>query len=296
MGFQDRDYYRDDSHGVLVAWSRLGATAWLIVITSVVFFAQCLTGGPARGELTLFGAFIPKEVLGGEVWRLVTSHFLHLTLWSLFWNMLVLYWAGKRLEEMYGSREFLAFYLLSGILINAAGLLAAEAKVPDSWSVIGATGVITAVLVLFAAHFPHEPVMLFFVLRMPVWALAALFVVSDIVFFHTEVGPHVLGAAIGLLYQVTGVRLTGWLPRSFRLPVRRGQPRLRVIRPEPEEGEPVGAAVESQPRPKEAVDEHLEAKLDRILEKVSRHGQDSLTAEEHEILVRASELYKKRRK
>ncbi len=68
------------------------------------------------------------------------------------------------------------------------------------------------------------------------------------------------------------------------------------VDPEGDTVEPVGAAVESQPRPKESTDEHLEVKLDRVLEKMSKHGQDSLTSDEREILVKASELYKKRRK
>ena len=47
--------------------------------------------------------------------------------------------------------------------------------------------------------------------------------------------------------------------------------------------------------PKTDVDEHLEAKLDQVLEKVARHGQDSLTESERQILFRASEVYKRRR-
>ena len=84
----------------------------------------------------------------------------------------------------------------------------------------------------------------------------------------------------------------------------RARPRLRVAPPpedeQEQEPEPVGAPVQSQQaqaRPTAgAADEQLEAKLDAVLEKVSKHGQDSLTAEEREILVKASELYKKRRK
>jgi hypothetical protein len=43
------------------------------------------------------------------------------------------------------------------------------------------------------------------------------------------------------------------------------------------------------------MDEHLEAKLDEVLEKVKQHGQDSLSETEREILFRASEIYRKRR-
>jgi hypothetical protein len=45
-----------------------------------------------------------------------------------------------------------------------------------------------------------------------------------------------------------------------------------------------------------SMDEHLEAKLDEVLEKVKKHGQDSLTEEERAVLFRASEIYRKRRK
>ena len=45
-----------------------------------------------------------------------------------------------------------------------------------------------------------------------------------------------------------------------------------------------------------SVDEHLEAKLDEVLQKVQRHGKESLTDGEREILLKASEIYKKRRR
>jgi hypothetical protein len=55
----------------------------------------------------------------------------------------------------------------------------------------------------------------------------------------------------------------------------------------------VTAAASSAPAPES--DEHLEAKVDALLEKVGRTGQASLTASEREFLQKASEVYKKRR-
>jgi hypothetical protein len=43
------------------------------------------------------------------------------------------------------------------------------------------------------------------------------------------------------------------------------------------------------------LDEHLDAKLDAVLEKLSRHGRESLTEKERDILLKASEIYKKKR-
>src|SRR5580700_4993412 len=104
MGIQDRDYYRDSSNSFLGAWGRQGAVVWLIVITSVIFIAQLMTGN-LRSELYDLGKYSFDKVLSGEIWRLLTPLFLHANFLHLFVNMLVLYWAGSRLEEIYGARE-----------------------------------------------------------------------------------------------------------------------------------------------------------------------------------------------
>lgn len=303
MGIQDRDYYREGSRSLLDAWGRQGAIVWLIIITTVVFFAQCLTGGPLESELVEVGQYSPKLILTGEVWRLLTPLFLHASLWHLFWNMLVLYWAGSRVEEIYGSLETVLYYLTSGVFANVFFLLAQIAGLARPDLAIGASGAVTAVLVLFAFHFPTHRVLLFLIIPVQVWLLVVLYVAMDVLGALGRPGEiayfaHLGGALFGLLYYQSHLRISGLFARSPRTAARRARPTLRLLPAEPEEesAEPVGAAVENQPRSKEAVDEHLEAKLDRVLAKVSQHGQESLTPEERDILVKASELYKKRRK
>src|SRR5690348_2488601 len=130
MGIQDRDYYRDGSGGALGAFGRLGATGWIILVTCVVFFAQCIDGPPQRSELIAMGRYDPDDVRRGEVWRLFTPVLLHGGLFHLFCNMLALYFTGTRLEQRYGRREFLAFYVFAGLfaqvfyfLLYVAGLV-----------------------------------------------------------------------------------------------------------------------------------------------------------------------------
>ena len=67
---------------------------------------------------------------------------------------------------------------------------------------------------------------------------------------------------------------------------------MRVFRGDDESREPVRVAALP---PAADVDEQLEAKLDAVLEKVARSGQASLTDTERQILLRASEVYKRRR-
>jgi membrane associated rhomboid family serine protease len=333
MGIHDRDYYRDGSRGMFQSFGQQGATIWLIAITCAVFIAQ-MVGRDLAGvrdiedaPVTAEGIYNPQLIAQGEVWRLFTPIFLHAGLLHIACNMLVLYWTGTRLEERYGSKEFLAFYLLAGVAANAGYFLIQEAglmpmvkpvlirdngieKVIDKViPALGASGAVTAALVLYAFHHPRQRVYLYFVIPMPVWVLVVLFVALNTlgalgaVKGQVAYAVHLCGAFFGLVYFQSGRRITALLPSLPSRSARRVQPRLRVLPPDsaPEheaEPEPVGAAVQNPPpRPADPPpDEHLEARVDRILEKVSKHGQESLTAEERELLFRASELYKKRRK
>jgi membrane associated rhomboid family serine protease len=310
MGIQDRDYYREGP-SFLDRVGAQGATVWLIAVTCGVFFGQMFTG-VWRSPLVFYGAYDPRLILDGEVWRLLTAVFLHGGIGHLFFNMLILFWAGQRLEEMYGAREFVLFYLLAGVGANVLFLAAQSAGVAQMSRAIGASGAVTAVLVVFACHFPHAQVRLYFLIPMPVWLVTVLCIGADVVFGMSALPDlrvaaggariayfgHIGGAVFGLLYFQTGIRFGRVFDRRPRTRVR---PKLRVVVPPVEEDvpEPVGAPVNKAAPPLPpagAADEQLEAKLDAVLAKVAKHGQASLTAEEREILVKASELYKKRRK
>ena len=317
MGIQDRDYYREH-HSFLDRVGQQGATVWLIAITVGIFFGQTLTTVPGvrggepnpilRSLLVSVGAFDVDRIADGEVWRLVTPVFLHAGLWHLFGNMLVLYFTGIRLEQRYGSREFILLYLAAGIFASLVYFGMQMAGNASPARAVGASGAVFGVLVVYAFHYPRQQVLLFFVIPMPVWLLASMWVALDMFSAAGEMAnpngarsqiahfAHLGSALFGFLYYQSG-----WEFRRLfaRRPASSDRLRLRIAPPPDEDvSEPVGAAVETAPRPreKEAADEQLEAKLDAVLAKVTKYGQESLTVEEREILFRASDLYKKRRK
>lgn len=301
MGIQDRDYYRDGP-GFLDRVGQQGGTVWLIAITVGVFFGQVLSSVPGRfagGPLVQYGAYDANKILDGEVWRLLTAVFLHGGLWHLFFNMFTLHWAGGRLEEMRGSRELVLFYLIGGVCANLFYLLVQLAGLAPMHPAIGASGAVTAALVVFACFYPHAQLRIYFILPIPAWLAVLLFVGLDCMFGFGNMGGniayfvHIGGAVFGLLYYQTGIQFSHLLARPAGGRVR---PRLRIVPPPVEDPpEPVGTVAEA-PRSAKPTDEQLEAKLDAVLEKVSKHGRDSLTLEEREFLVRTSDLYKKRRK
>ncbi|HEX2108506.1 MAG TPA: rhomboid family intramembrane serine protease [Rubrobacteraceae bacterium] len=67
------------------------------------------------GQVLQRGALVPALVAQGEVWRLLTSMFLHSGFVHLALNMLSLYFLGSFIEEAFGRGRYLALYLLSGI-------------------------------------------------------------------------------------------------------------------------------------------------------------------------------------
>jgi membrane associated rhomboid family serine protease len=305
MGIYDRDYYRERSGGFLESWGRQGATVWLIIVTCIVFLLQLVTE-EFKPSITAIGIYDYDAVRRGEVWRLITPVFLHAGLIHLAFNMLVLYWAGSLVEDIYGSREFLLFYLGAGLFCGTLEFLVHLAGAQPHRG-LGASGAVTAVLVVCAFHYPNLTVRLWFILPMRLWLLVALYVGLDIlgVFGAGREGigylAHLGGALFGFLYYKTGWRVSWLLPGRSSEPVKRAVPRLRVVpaesdSPPEERDEPVGAAVEAPKRPAGAADEQFEARVDAVLEKVSKYGQESLTAEERELLFQASERYKKRRK
>lgn len=304
MGIQDRDYYREGP-SFLDRVGEQGAVVWIIVVTAVVLVLQYAPGG-----LTVAARYDTDAVNSGEVWRLITPIFLHSGVWHLFFNMLALYWAGHRLEERFGSAEFTLFYLLAGTFAQTVAHLAVVAGLDDPHTGVGASGAVCAVLVVFAFLYPRERILLFFVIPVPAWGLVALYVALDIVGAAglrpgSNIGfiVHLSGALFGTLYHLTGVELAAPFRRSRRPRVR---PKLRVVpRPDDDSSGPVSVAVSSAPPPpavnapsaaRGPADEQLEAKLNAVLEKVSATGIDSLTPEEREFLVKASEALKKRRK
>jgi membrane associated rhomboid family serine protease len=309
MGIYDREYYRREGPSFLGTFAIRGQVCkWLIIINALVFVVQMLTRERVQppgfapvwfpGPVTEWLLLNVQEVIHGQVWRLLTYAFLHdtSTIWHILFNMLFLWWFGSDLEEMHGPREFLTFYLTAAV-VGGLAFFAVGMVQGGQGLCLGASGAVTAVMVLFACHFPHRTVLLFFVIPVPVWLLVGFQVVQDSFIFlsqtKTEVAVtvHLGGAAFAFLYYKFQWRLLDLWPNLKAWKRQRSRPRLRVFHGEEETPSPV--PVPSPPL--EDLDEQLEAKLDAVLEKVARSGQASLTDSERQILLRASEIYKRRR-
>jgi hypothetical protein len=158
--------------------------------------------------------------------------------------------------------------------------------------ILGASGAVFAVFTLFAMHYPRQKLSLFGVLGIEVrWLLAAYVAIEAYPVVRslsagqlgdggTAHSAHLGGLLFGWLYYRWNMRFTNWWDRiagRTATGIRARKAGLRVYNPK------------TQPDP------DLSARVDEILDKISRQGEESLNARERRILRQASEQMKKRR-
>jgi membrane associated rhomboid family serine protease len=155
------------------AWmnERMTPMVKLIVIINVAVFLLLFILDPAQRGIANHFAYLFGEVPARWywIWQYLTYNFVHIGLFHLFFNMYVLTMFGTHLEQRWGSRFFLGFYLLTGV---GAGLFHVLMKYmfvflsgPAGLNnpVIGASGAICGLLIAFTAYYPDMPVGIIFV-------------------------------------------------------------------------------------------------------------------------------------
>jgi membrane associated rhomboid family serine protease len=216
-------------------------------------------------------------------YQLLTYGFAHsrLDLLHIVFNMLGLWFFGRDIEWRYGRTEFLTFYL-SCVVLAGLGWIIAENITGDGQAarVVGASGAIAGVFMLYALNFPRRMLLIWFVLPVPAWLVAALWLLMDINGAIQRSGNvaftcHLAGAAFGFLYFRTGWTLASLMPKKFSWKLPRSGPRLRIHDPD-------------------EMDRDMTQQVDEILRKIQEHGQDSLTKQERRILEEASRRYQQK--
>jgi len=270
----------------------------LIAINVAVAFLQATIVQPA--ELSSLFAF-REGPLSQTWWTAFTYMFLHAGLLHLALNMYTLWIFGPRLEALWGAKSFTVFYLWSG-LGGAVFHSAFGGGVP----MIGASAAIYGTMLAYAMQWPKDEIYLFAVLPMRVLTLVCLVVAIDL--FRGVVGggstayfAHLGGVAFAFLYLKKPQQMSVDQLRQRVSPAPdvgddispRASPRTSRSRNRDEVDEIVAqskAAVAKRApnadvgKPQPSVGESHAQELDRVLDKISRHGLSSLTASEKRLL------------
>ena len=119
--------------------------------------------------------------------------------------MLNLFLLGRHVEDRLGRIEFLKFYLIA-IIVSGLGFTLIHFATGQAFSyVVGASGGVTAVLMLFVFMFWNEQIRLFGIIPMPAWILGVILVLSDLSHaFQPDIPiaweAHMVGSAFGAVY------------------------------------------------------------------------------------------------
>ena len=305
MGFYDRDYYRNPGNSLMNRLSGGSVVVWLLGINFVVFLLDSTLTGSQRGSSlspSWWGNFnIEEGIFGGQIWRLITYQFLHAGFVHLLGNMIVVYFFGPLMERWWGSRRFIAFYLLcgmsGGVLFTLIGLVApglifdvaeltGQGSRPEQVELVGASGSIFGILVGCAVLYPHQRVMLLIppipmsmrTLALVVLGIAALSVLAGA---HNAGGEaaHLGGAALGFFL----VKNARWLDIANRVTF--SKPGAVQDNRRRRQAEKESRRAEKRSRKEKSLD----AEVDRVLTKVKQQGLHSLTTTEKKTLQRATD-------
>ena len=274
--------YRDRTTGYSFGY---GLTPWVkrLLIANVVMYMAMLAV-PALG---VWLALVPAETLT-RPWTLVTYMFVHGGFFHLFFNMIVLFFFGPPLEGLWGGKEFLRFYLVAGLGGAAFSYIFAYEH-----AVVGASGAMYGVMLAFAMNWPDMPIHIWGILPVKakwlVGFLAAVSILSLVGGQEDGVAhfAHLGGFATGYLYLKLDHQLTNRLKRLREFVDRR---RLTVS-----SGAGGGEEVVEAPRRRRTGrrnEDQVLDEVDRVLDKISEEGLQSLSDDELALLDQVSRKYR----
>ncbi|MGE4619740.1 MAG: rhomboid family intramembrane serine protease [Planctomycetota bacterium] len=261
----------------------MSAVKLIIVINVAVFIAWNFSPGMFMREqfMTSWHA-----LASGRIWTPLTAAFSHYSFFHILINMLVFLSFAPILEQRWGKRRFLGFYLGSAIFSSLLHCSMSQFGWRDV-PALGASGAVCAVTTAYAFYYPKNVILIWGILPAPAWLIVAAFAFFDLKGLIDQ-GQGVstgVGHAAHLGGVVFALFLLLLLPRFGLFGGRRSSTHSAVLtRRNPADYYPTKSLSESD------VGRNLdeEERLDQLLTKVSREGIDALDDEERDELRRIS--------
>ena len=251
-------------------------------------------------------------------YQLITYMFMHANFEHIFFNMFALWMFGCVVENVWGPKKFLFYYISCGI---GAGVIQeivqfvsfyfmATSQIPgagfgdlwqiaqnstavlNQWTTVGASGAIYAILLAFGMIFPEERIFIF-PLPIPIKAKWFVGIYAAIELFSALATPGDSVAHFahlgGMLFGFLMIRYWRRHPESDRYGRSNGQlffDKLRTNwenRSHKKADKPRDSRQDDRPTrqtEESSTEKTNQQEIDRILDKIRRSGYDSLTEEE----------------
>jgi membrane associated rhomboid family serine protease len=250
------------------------------------------------------------------IWQIFTYMFMHGGFWHLFFNMFALWMFGIELEYLWGSKKFAFYYFLCGVGAAVANLFIAP-LFSTPGPTLGASGAVFGILVAFGLLFPDRYIYIYFFL--PLKAKYFVLIYMGIELFSAISSQnsniahvaHLGGAVVGIIYlyitqrslfnfstkrssssgfgsffsnsSAGSSKSSGWFGQK-----KDESPKYQDSKVEDAKYTEVKNEYPESENDINRNQEELQAKVDAILDKLSKGGYQSLTDEEKRVLFQES--------
>jgi hypothetical protein len=211
--------------------------------------------------------------------------------------MFALWMFGMEIENILGSKKFLYYYLICGIVAGLAQLFIAPLYSTPA-PTIGASGAVFGVMIAFAMLFPDRYIFLYFLIPVKAKYLIGFLFVLEL-FWIGDAGSnvahlaHLGGAIAGFIFIM--------FDRNIDVPLKRMLNISSGYRSRNQFQNPFSGFSDKFKRKSRNIDEAnyydinqkkddeiTQAEIDKILDKISQSGYQNLTEHEKKILFEAS--------
>lgn len=268
--------------------------AAVFLVMAVLQIISVLSNSPAISSSVIEFLAVPASSpeLIKKPWTIITYMFLHQGFFHILFNMLWLYWFGRIFSDYFNQKKLVSLYILGGLsgallYILSFNIFPAFADVIHLSIALGASASVMAIVVATATFVPDYSVYLFLLGKVKIKYIAiGIFLLTSVFDFSVNTGgkiAHIGGAIMGYVYATRyrqGKDTGKWINRILDNIVTWFKPRknMKVSYKKP---------MTDYDYNKMRAD--YQEQINKILEKISKGGYDSLTKKEKEILFKESQ-------
>ena len=284
-----------------------------LLIINVLMFVATFTFERFNIDLTDILGLHFFKASDFRIYQIITYMFMHANFGHLFFNMFALWMFGNTLENIWGSKRFLLFYMVCGIgaglcqelvqyiqyatslsqygTVNLSGQIIPMSTYLNMMNTVGASGAIYGLLLAFGMMFPDSRIYLYFFIPIKAkWFVIGYAVLELLLGFHGVDNvahfAHLGGMLFGLLLILYWRRHPAGPNKNFRklkdiFESWKRRSKMKYTRYED--------VYDKVPRSDEDYNyqkAQKERDIDAILDKVAKSGYDSLTKEEKDFLFK----------
>ena len=233
-----------------------------------------------------------------QPWSLLSYAFLHAGFFHIFWNMLILYWFGQIVLNLFTEKRFLTVYLLGALAGGVLYVLAYNlfpVLITSSAYLVGASAAVRAVMIFIATYSPNTEVRIIF-FNVKLWHIGVFVVLMDLIQLPTSGNAggllaHLGGALFGFVYATQLAKgndigawwerladtFVGWFKSKPKQPKKA---KMKTVYKN-ESRTNSGYATSRMSRSEQ------QKRIDTILDKISKSGYESLSKEDKDFLFKA---------